>query len=468
MTDILRQPPVDVTAEQNVIGALLLDPARVHDVADWLAPADFYRAEHRLIFAAVLSLVRRNVPVDAVTVGDALAANGAEISPAYVTELASNTASSANVVAYAEIVMRHAKLRRAIEIGTHLTASAFDASADPGIVAADAVRDLGDIARVSRSGPQSARHALKALFTEMSEAYANPSALRGLPTPWRDINSWTGGLQDGQLYVIAARPSMGKSIMAGQIATFTALRGSRVLWFTVEMSAKQCMARAVSCIADIPYAWIKNPHKDDEDSETYWGAVAAATERLTATGLLIDETPSLTVAQLSARVRRANLRSALRLVVVDHLHEMAVDVQRARFEYGAITQACKSLAKECGCPVILVAQLNRALGARADKRPVLTDLRESGAIEEKADAVLLLHRDDYYSPNDRPGVVTVIPAKGRDLAKPSEIHLRNRFDRMRLEDWDGPLPARNDPIESAASATRKRWSGVGRFAEEAA
>lgn len=460
MTDTIRIPPHDAVAEANVIGAALLAPERLADIADWLAPDDFYRAENRLIFAAVLALARRRVPIDAVTVGDALAANSGAISPGYVSRIAAETASAANVVAYAEIVARLAKLRRAIEVGTRLTSGAFNASADPSALAAEATQSLGALGVSPATGPQSAKRALSALFADMSASYAGSSALSGAPTPWHDVNAWTGGLEAGSLYVVAARPSMGKSVFVGQIAVFTALRGQRVLWFSVEMSAKQCMARAVANVGNVPYAWVRKPAQDDPDSDTNWQRAAMATESLSGADLSIDETPALNVVQLTARARRAHLQKPLGLIVVDHLHEMAVDAQRARFDYGAITQTCKALAKECGCPVVLAAQLNRALSTRSDKRPQLTDLRESGQIEEKADVVMLLHRDDYYDAADRPGVVTIIPAKGRDLSTPHEIYLRNNFSRMRMEDWEGEVPARRSAARDAADEAIGRWRGI--------
>lgn len=457
--EILRVPPHAVDAERSVLGALLIAPESLAKVADWLTVDDFYRDAHRVIFSAIMDLSAKRQPIDAVTLGDQFVRNseaGAIGGPAYLTELANATPGAANIVAYAEIVVEKARLRRLIETGTRLAGDAFDGRSGAQDLIATTVHTLSQMqAGGVRSGLRSVKTALRDLYAEMSSRFVREPGLIGLPTPWHAINERLDGLQDGNLYIVAARPSMGKSVFGGQIAVMNALRGDRVAWFSVEMTAAQCMARAVACLADIDYRWVRNPDNKNPDSETWWSAVTRANELLLRASLSIDDTPALTIAQLMASARREHLRKPLRLIVIDHAHDMKINPQLARFEYGEIAQGAKTLAKEMGCPVVLLAQLNRGVENRADKRPALSDLRESGAFEEKADVVLFLHRDDYYTRERNPGMVDVIVAKGRDVGTGAPIHLRHRFDRMRLQDWDGPEPDAN--VDSDAGKAVARW-----------
>jgi replicative DNA helicase len=272
--------------------------------------------------------------------------------------------------------------------------------------------------------------------------YQQGPGLLGLPTPWADLNGATKGLRDGCLYIVGARPSMGKTIFGLQIALNVALQSHRTAFFSVEMGRKEIMARAVACVGEIPHEWVEQPAMETPDADWYWSRLSMATTRINESQLLIDDTPALTIEQLMARARRAHLQAPLRLIVIDHLHDMATDASReARFEYGRLTQGAKTLAKECGCPVVLLAQLNRGLANRQDKRPTMTDLRESGEIEQKADVILFLHREEYYVPTTHlRGIVEVIPAKGRNLRLGKIIYLQNTYSEMRLQDWIGDIP----------------------------
>lgn len=445
MNDVLRQPPSAIEAEQNVLGSLLLANEAFAQLADWVSEEDFYRHDHRIIWRAIAEHVEKHQPCDAVTLMDWLSRNGEQCDSAYVLELANNTASAANIVAYAEIVVEKSRLRKLIEIGTRMTGDAFAAQSASRDLSASATHDLAQLATAERGGLVPVKAGLQALFAGMSDRYANGRGLLGLPTPWREINDWTRGLQRKKLYIVGARPGMGKSIFGGQIAAMNALRGANVAWFSVEMSSAECMERAVSAIGNVDYEWVQSPDKDDPDCELHWSAVARAMEQLSNASLLIDDTPALSRMQFMARSRRAHMRRKLDLIVVDHMHDMTIDPRReSRFEYEAIAQAGKTLAKELDCAVLLEAQLSRDLEKRANKRPVMSDLRETGAIEQKADAIMFLYRDDYYEPQKNRGVVEVICAKGRGLKpRSSPIHLQNRFDRMRMEDYNGP------PIEDA-------------------
>ena len=453
----LRVPPHDLGAEQSVLGGLMLAPDAMAKVSDWLTEADFYRADHRLIFRAITTLIDRKSPVDAVTLGDWFDANdlaGMMGGIGYLIELANSTPSAANIVAYAEIVVEKARLRSVISAGTQLAEAAWGRGADSQQLIATAAHDLAQMqASKLRGGLEPAKVGMKRMQTELMARYQRGPALLGQPWPWKGLNDCTKGLRDGVLYVVGARPSMGKSIFGLQTAVFSALRGSNTAFFSVEMGADECMGRAVACVGEIPHDWVESPNDKDIDAEFYWVRLTDATQRIIESPLLIDETPAISINQLMARARRAHMQKPLRLIVVDHMHDMAIDPKQARFEYGLIAQGAKTLAKELHCPVILLAQLNRS-SAVAGKRPTMTDLRESGEIEQKADVILFLHREDYHDKNTHlKGVVEVIPSKGRNIRTGSTIYLQNTFSEMRMQDWIGDLPEAPEP-EKAHSNSR--------------
>jgi replicative DNA helicase len=301
-----------------------------------------------------------------------------------------------------------------------------------------------------------AKSAIKDWFTDLNRRYEMGDKVTGLPTPWHDLNAATHGLQNGELTIIAARTNMGKSVMGGQLAMFSALRGVRVALFSLEMTRAQVIRRSVSALANIPHDWLMAPGNDGDDA--YWTRLTNATAQLNDSPLLIDDAPGLTIEQLSARARRAHMQDPIGLIVVDHLHEMLVNPDRAVIDTGRNAQGIKSLAKEFNCPAVALAQLNRALGQRADKRPTMTDLRQSGELEQKADVILFLHREDYYDRETHlQGVVEVELGKGRDIKTGTRIHLANRYDVMRLDDWDGPLPE----ASVHEHAPRRRGLGTG-------
>lgn len=450
--EMLRVPPHRIDAEQAVLGALMLDAKALAKVSDWLSAEDFYRADHRLIFRAISGLVERGSPVDSVTVADWFEANGlAEMmdgGPTYLIELEDATASAATIVAHAEIVVEASRHRALIDTGTQLAEAGYKPGTDSQQVIAEAMHNLSQMqASKMRGGLEPIKAAMKRMQAELMARYQRGPGLLGMPWPWKGLNDATKGLRDGVLYVVGARPSMGKSIFGLQAAIFTALRGNNTAFFSVEMGDEECMARAVACVGEIPHDWVENPAKKDDDAEFYWSRLTLATEQILEAPLLMDETPGINIDQLMARARRAHMQKPLRLIVVDHMHDMSLDPKReTRHEYGRIAQGAKTLAKELKCPVILLAQLNRQ---NAGKRPTLTDLRESGEIEQKADVVLFLHREDYYDTPERQthlkGVVEVIPAKGRNIRVGDTIHLQNTFSEMRMQDWIGPLPIAPEP-----------------------
>lgn len=449
----LRVPPHSNDSEQAVLGGLMLDPASLVKIADWLAEDDFYRKDHRLIFRAITELTKASRPCDPVTLADWFDLNGlSELvgGANYVLELANSTPSAANIVAYAEIVREKSVMRRLIDVGTNLASAAFEpkgsASAD---LVAKATHALGGLAATPKGGLMPVSGPIKELIAEQIERYNSGPGLIGIPTPWSALNRITGGLRKKTLYIVGARPSMGKSVLGGNLAFFSALRGLRVGIFSAEMTAKEFVMRAVAAHGDIPYSWVEHPSNDFEDSEIYWGRNSEIITRIKTSQILIDDTPAIKVRQLRARADREQMRKPFDLIVTDHLHDLGYDPkEEARFAYGRAVQEHKSMAKDYDCPVVLLAQLNRALAARSDKRPTMTDLREAGEIEQKGDVIMFLHREDYYDPNKEPGCVQLIPAKGRNIKVGETIYLRNSFDRMRLDDGERPHSSASEPARS--------------------
>jgi replicative DNA helicase len=457
MSADLVVPPHANDAEQAVLGAVLLVPESLVKVSDWLPESAFYRKDHQAIWRAVTSLGAQGRPFDAVTLCDWFAGNGLAdvVPPAYMIELANMTGSAANVVAYAEIVAEKARLRETMDIAARLGEKSLQPAAQSADVIAEATHALAMLGgSISRGGLQGPKPILRALLDDVEERLASGTRMTGTPTPWHALNEATHGLQPGELVVLAGRPNMGKSVAGVQLAAFSALRGTPTLFFSLEMTAKAVMRRAMSAIGPIPHDWLMAPDKDAKDlygyPVDYPQRMECAGRELAKATLLIDETPALAVEQIAARAKRAHLQQSVGLVIVDHMHIVrtkGVDYVR---ELGAVSRGLKALAKDLRCPVIALAQLNRALAARTDKRPGMTDLRASGEIEQDADLILFLHREDYYAPETHlRGVIEMSIGKGRDIESGKTICLANRFDEMRMDDWRGPLP--EAPAKQAAS-----------------
>ncbi|MGG6461421.1 replicative DNA helicase [Solilutibacter silvestris] len=458
-TEHLRIPPQSVEAEQSVIGGVMLVPERLDDVREILRVEDFYRRDHQTIYRAICELSEKDKPFDAVTLGEWFERHGmGELvaGGAYLIELASNTPSAANIVAYSEIVRDKAVLRQVIAAASET----IDAAWQPGPftsgmqIAAEGQIRLAAIEAPEKGGPVLASTKLGELIDDMEESRSRGTTLTGLPTPWNEVNERTGGLQDGELIIVAGRPSMGKSVVGLQIAMMNALRGKRVGFFSVEMSMKQCNQRMLACLGEVPHGWVRTP-VDGPDSDEYWTKVTMAMGQLKNMPLYIDETAGIHRTIFRSRARKLHRKHKLDLLVLDHLHDMEVNPEHKVHEYGQNAQMGKALGKELGIPVVMLAQLNRALSTRADKRPVMSDLRESGEIEQKADLIIFVHREDYYdTPKHKThlqGVVELSIGKGRDIRSGGDpILLKNRYDQMRLEDWTDDYPSLDSPISTTS------------------
>ncbi len=421
----LRVPPNSVEAEQSVLGGLLLDNLAWDRAADLLNEADFYRHEHRLIFAAVGALIGASKPADVITVFEHLQTLGKAQDCgglAYLNALAQSVPSAANLRRYAEIVRERAVLRRLIAASDEIATSAFNTQGRAVVQILDEAEGLifkiGEEGSRTRQGFQGIDKLVTALIDRVNELAENGAEeVTGVRTGFYELDRMTAGLQKGDLIVLAARPSMGKTAFALNIAEHVAVaEGLPVLVFSMEMGAAQLALRMVGSLGRIDQQHLRTGALRNEE----WERLAEAVDRLGRVQLYIDETPALNAAELRARARRMarQFGGTLGLIVVDYLQLMSgssgSEENRAT-EIGEISRGLKALAKELQCPVIALSQLNRSVESRNDKRPMMSDLRESGAIEQDADVIMFIYRDEYYNKESKePGVAEIIIGKQRN------------------------------------------------------
>ena len=404
----LRTPPHSIEAEQSVLGGLLLDNSAWDKIADLIGTEDFYRHDHRLIFAAVSRLIDASKAADAVTVYDALRnSNQADDAGglAYLNSLAQNTPSAANIRRYAEIVRERAVLRRLVTAGDEIATSALNpAGRDTKQILDDAESRVFRIAEEGARGRQGFIE-IQPLLTKVVERIQelferdNSSDVTGAPTGFVDLDSKTSGFQPGDLIIIAGRPSMGKTALALNIAEHVAIdQGMPVAVFSMEMGASQLALRMLSSVGRLDQQRLRTGRLLDDD----WPRLTGAIQKMHEAPLYIDESPALTSIDLRARARRlARTCGKLGLIIVDYLQLMSASGsgENRATEISEISRGLKALAKELHVPVVALSQLNRTVEQRTDKRPVMSDLRESGAIEQDADVILFIYRDEVYNPD---------------------------------------------------------------------
>lgn len=419
--DQLRVPPQSIEAEQAVLGGLMLAPDAYDRVADQLVEEDFYRRDHQLIYRAIRELAERSRPFDAVTLGEWFDSQGLSeqvAGGAYLIELATTTPSAANIAAYAEIVRDKAVMRKLIEVGTEIVNDGFQPDGrDSGEILAKAEQQVFAIAEAGARGRTDFTPVTKALseaFDVLQTRYANGGAVTGLPTGYTEFDEMTAGLQNTDLLILAARPAMGKTTFALNIAEHVAFRTKKaVAVFSMEMSASQLALRLISSVGRVNAQRLRSGQLEDED----WARVTGAIRQLREVKIFIDDTPGLSPEVLRAKSRRLKREHDLGLIVIDYLQLMSVpgNQENRATEISEISRSLKHLAKELNLPVIALSQLNRSLEQRADKRPVMADLRESGAIEQDADIIIFIYRDDYYNKETSPdkGLAEVIIGKQR-------------------------------------------------------
>ena len=413
-----RIPPQNLEAEISTLGALLLDPEAIMKVADSLSPEDFYRPDNQAIYEAMIVLFEKRVPIDLVTVADELSrVKRLESSggPAKLSSLVSSVATATNVQHYGSIVREKAMLRRLI--------SAAATIGDLGYKEDMGVTDIVDQSeqvlfavteRFLKQNFVPVRSILTESFERLDALSKQDGSLRGIPTGFRHLDSVLGGLQRSDLLILAARPSMGKTAFALNIAEHVAVREKKTVGvFSLEMSKEQLVDRLVSSIGTIDSWKLRNGKLNDDDfhnlNEAY-GLLAEA-------NLFIDDASTASVMEVRAKARRLQAEHGLDLIVIDYLQLMKGSIHYAgdrTQEVSEISRGLKALAKELNCPVIALSQLSRAVESRPDKRPLLSDLRESGSIEQDADVVVFLYREDYYNKEEQNNLMEVLVRKHRN------------------------------------------------------
>jgi replicative DNA helicase len=421
----LRVPPHSNEAEQSVLGGLLIDNLAWDRAADLLTESDFYRYEHRLIFTAIGALINASRPADVITVFEQLQNLGkAEECGglAHLNALAQSVPSAANIRRYAEIVRERAILRKLIHASDEIATNAFNTQGRAVSQILDEAEGrifkIGEEGSRSKQGFQGIDKLVGDLIDRVNELAENGAEeVTGVRTGFFDLDRNTAGLQKGDLIVLAARPSMGKTAFAINIAEHVAVaEGLPVLVFSMEMGASQLALRMVGSIGRIDQGHLRTGRLANDE----WERLAEAVDRLGKVQLFIDESPALNSSELRARSRRMarQFGGTLGLVVVDYLQLMSgssSSEENRATEIGEISRGLKALAKELQCPVIALSQLNRSVETRPDKRPMMSDLRESGAIEQDADVIMFIYRDEYYNKDSKePGVAEIIIGKQRN------------------------------------------------------
>jgi replicative DNA helicase len=422
----LKIPPQSLEAEQGVIGGLLLAGEQFDTVAVLVQPADFYHPQHRTIFAAMASLVQSGKPLDLITVSEILESTKELDSVgglAYLAELAKNTPGVSNITAYARIVRERAILRELITTAQEIANSGFNtegrATEELLNLAQQKVASIAEN-RVQEGSFESVHDLIKATLERIDQLYHSERDITGLTTGFRELDKMTSGWQNGDMVIIAARPSMGKTAFAMNAVENALLHGDNkpVLVFSLEMPAESLVMRLLSSIGKIELQRVLSGKLETEDFEK----LTAAVHKLRDKPLYIDDTPGITPAELRARVRRYHKEHGeIGLIMVDYLQLMrgatAVAENRTT-EVSEISRSLKSIAREYECPLLVLSQLSRAVESRTNKKPIPSDLRESGAIEQDADVILFIHREEAYlkddTPEDKKGIADIIIGKQRN------------------------------------------------------
>lgn len=423
--DALRVPPHSIEAEQSVLGGLLLDTQAWDKVGDFLNENDFYRFDHRLIYHHIGRLVILNRPVDVITVFEALK-QSAKAEDAgglvYLNALAQNTPSAANIRRYAEIVRERSILRKLVTVSDEISTSALNPEGrEVRQVLDEAESKIFAIAEDGARGQQGFQEIqplLGKVVERIDELYNrdNPNDITGVPTGFADLDKMTSGFQPGDLVIVAGRPSMGKTALSLNIGEHVAVeQGLPVAVFSMEMAATQLAMRMLGSVGRLDQHKLRTGRLADDD----WPRLTHAIQKMNEAQLYIDETPALSPIELRARSRRlARTCGKLGLIIVDYLQLMSSATghgENRATEISEISRGLKALAKELDCPVIALSQLNRSLEQRPNKRPIMSDLRESGAIEQDADIILFIYRDEVYNPDSADkGTAELIIGKQRN------------------------------------------------------
>ncbi|NLP13142.1 MAG: replicative DNA helicase [Clostridium sp.] len=414
-----RIPPQNIEAEQSVLGAMLLDKEALSNVAEIISSQDFYRDDHKEIFEAIMDLYERAEPIDLITVSEQLKARGSLDGIGgleYLTNLANAVPTTANAKHYAKIVEEKSILRRLIRVSSEIVNMSYEASEEVSYVLDKAEKNIFDVLQKRNAqGFSPIKEVLIDTFNRLEELYNNKGFVTGIATGFTDLDYKTSGLQNSDLILIAARPAMGKTSFVLNIAQYAAIHGKvPVAIFSLEMSKDQLVNRMLCSEAMVDSQKIRTGKLEDSD----WQKVARALGPLSEAPIYIDDTPGVTAMEIRAKCRRLKIEKNLGLVVIDYLQLMqgrSRGNDSRQQEISEISRSLKILAKEINVPVLTLSQLSRAPEQRADHRPILSDLRESGAIEQDADIVMFLYRDDYYNPDtEKKNIAEAIIAKHRN------------------------------------------------------
>ena len=417
---IERVPPQNIEAEQAVIGGMLIEKEAISKVAEFLKADDFYREAHRLIFEAMLELFNKNEAVDLVTVTEVLRKNDkleAVGGIAYITSLANSVPTAANINYHGEIVEEKALLRGLINSATHIASMGYEDT--------EAVTDIIDkaekmILEVSERKMSGDFVPIKSIifdaFGKIEQLYASKGGITGLATGFKDLDKITSGLQPSDLILVAARPSMGKTAFTLNIASHVAIREKKaVAFFSLEMSKEQLVQRMLCSEATIDSQRLRIGELEERD----WTKLISAADRLSSAPIYIDDTPGITVMEMRSKARRLKIEHDLQLIIIDYLQLMQGSSNKGgdnrQQEISEISRSLKALARELNVPVIALSQLSRSVESRQIKKPMLSDLRESGSLEQDADIVSFLYREDYYNPEtENKNITDIIIAKHRN------------------------------------------------------
>ncbi len=422
--EILKTPPHSIEAEQSVLGGLMLDSSRWDHVADILVPSDFYRKDHRLIFEAIGNLIEDSMPADVITTQEYLDNSGQLEKTgglSYLDELTRNTPSAANISAYAKIVREHSIMRHLLNTINDINQTIYtpEGRTPQEILdlAEQQIYSISDEGAKHGSGFVAVNTLLKQTVDRIEELFKSESDLTGLSTGFSDLDKITTGLQDSDLIIVAGRPSMGKTSLAMNIAENVAVGSDKaVAIFSMEMSGEQLVRRMLTSLGRINAQRVRTGSLREDD----WSRLTSAINLLSEKKIYIDDTPGLSPSELRARCRRlaSQNEDGLGLIIIDYLQLMSLggNTENRATELSTITRNLKTLAKEINVPVIALSQLNRSLEQRTDKRPVMSDLRESGSIEQDADLIMFIYRDEVYNKedSDSKGIAEIIISKQRN------------------------------------------------------
>ncbi len=417
----LKVPPHSIEAEQSVLGGLMLDNRSWEQIGDLVNEQDFYRHDHALIFRAIANLSDQDTPYDVVTISDWLEQRN-ELENigglAYLGLLAKDTPTAVNIKAYAEIVREYSVLRSLIQVGHEIASSAYNADGRPSKDLLDEaerrVFQIAELGAGNREGFEDIKSLLTKAVEKVEELFKSDEPLTGISTGFSKFDEMTSGLQNSDLVIVAGRPSMGKTTFAMNLAEYAAVSGEKsVAVFSMEMPGEQLALRMMSSLGRIDQHNLRTGKLQDHD----WPRLTSSVAMLSKAKLFIDDTPALSPTELRARCRRLKREHDLDMVIIDYLQLMQISgtSENRATEISEISRSLKALAKELNVPIIALSQLNRSVEQRPDKRPVMSDLRESGGIEQDADVILFIYRDEVYNPDSADkGTAEVLIRKQRN------------------------------------------------------